>query len=134
MERVWRGHLVSIVYVAVWAVSSGYWIVIWWALLNLAVCANRAAIVWDNFWAVVNFALWALSSGYGEGQLVVTGECGGKGCIERLWRGTFGAALVNVSVWAVSSGYGKGHLVGTGECGCTGCIEQLLRGTVGGHW
>jgi len=40
--------------------------------------------------ALVNVAVWAVSSGYGEGKLVGTGECGGMGCIERLWRGTVG--------------------------------------------
>jgi hypothetical protein len=43
----------------------------------------------DIWWALVNVALWAVSSGYGEGQLVGTGECGGVGFLERLWRGTF---------------------------------------------
>ena len=32
----------------------------------------------------MNVQLWAVSSGYLEGQLVGTGECGGLGCIEWL--------------------------------------------------
>jgi len=44
----------------------------------------------DSWWALVNVALRAESSGYGERQMVGTGECGGMGCIERLWRGTVG--------------------------------------------
>jgi hypothetical protein len=39
----------------------------------------------DICWAVVNVELWAVSRGYEEGQLVGTGECGGMGCIVRLW-------------------------------------------------
>jgi len=73
----------------------------------------------DSWWALVKEALWAESSGYVEGQLVGTGECGVMGCIERLCREQLGS-LVNVAVWPVSSGYGEGQLVGTGECGVKG--------------
>jgi len=38
----------------------------------------------DSWWALVNVAVWAVSCGYGEGQLVGAIECGGMGCIERL--------------------------------------------------
>jgi hypothetical protein len=75
----------------------------------------------DSFWTLVNEAVWAVSFGYGEGQLLGTGECVGMGYIERLWRGKFSGqwlmwryglylgalereiwwALVNVAVWAV---------------------------------
>ena len=85
---------------------------------------------------------------------MVTGKCGGMGCIERLFRGTFGGhwlmwryglyreamerdrwwALVNVAVWAVSSGYVEGQLVGTVEWGGKGLYRVLCRGTFGGHW
>jgi hypothetical protein len=44
----------------------------------------------DIWWALVNVAVCAVSSRYGEGQLVGTGECGGMVCIERLFRGTVG--------------------------------------------
>jgi len=44
----------------------------------------------DSWCALVNVAVWAVSSGYLEGQLVGTGDCGGMDCIERLFRGTFG--------------------------------------------
>ena len=101
----------------------------------------------DSWWVLVNVAVWAVSIGYGEGQLVGTGECGAMGCIERLWRGTVGGywrmwryglyraamerdswwAMVNVAVCVVSSGYGERHLVGTGEYGGMGCIERLWR-------
>ena len=50
----------------------------------------RVAMVRDSCWAMVNVAVWAVSSGYLEGQLVGTVECSGMGCIERLWRGTVG--------------------------------------------
>ena len=50
----------------------------------------RAAIERDSWWVLVNVAGWALSSGYGEGLFVVTGEFGGMSYIERLWRGTVG--------------------------------------------
>ena len=50
----------------------------------------RAAKERDSWWLLVNVAVWVVSSGYGEGQLVGKGECGGMGCIERLWRGAFG--------------------------------------------
>jgi hypothetical protein len=59
----------------------------------------RAAMVRDSWWALVNMLVWVETSGYGKGQLVDTGECGGMGCIERLWRET---------------------VVGTGECGGMG--------------
>jgi len=45
----------------------------------------RAAKVRDSCWTLVNVAVWAVSNGYGEGQLVGTDECGGMGCIGRLW-------------------------------------------------
>ena len=35
----------------------------------------------DILWALVNVALWIVSIGYVEGQLVGNGECGGMGCI-----------------------------------------------------
>jgi hypothetical protein len=54
--------------------------------------------------ALVNVAVWTVSSGYCEGHLL---------------------ALVNVAVWAVSSGYVEGKLVGTGEYGVMGFIERL---------
>ena len=77
--------------------------------------------------ALVNVAVWAVSSGYGEGQLVGNGECDGMGCIVWLWRWAVGGhwcmwryglyraamesdswwALANEAIWAVSSGYGK---------------------------
>ena len=38
----------------------------------------------------MNVALLAVSSVYVEGHLLGTGECGGMGCIERLYRGTVG--------------------------------------------
>jgi len=44
----------------------------------------------DSWWALVNVVVWVVSSGYGEGQLVSAGECGGMCCIERLCRGTVG--------------------------------------------
>jgi len=43
-----------------------------------------------SLWGLVNVAVWAVSCSYGEGHLLSTGECGGMGCIERLWRGTVG--------------------------------------------
>jgi hypothetical protein len=45
----------------------------------------RGAMERDSWWALVNVAVWAASSFYGEGILVGTGECGGMGCIMRLW-------------------------------------------------
>ena len=44
----------------------------------------------ESLWAPVNVAVWAVSSGYGKGHLVGTGECGCTGCIEQLLRGTVG--------------------------------------------
>ena len=44
----------------------------------------------DSWWALVNVALWAESSVYGEGQMVGTGECGGMCCNDRLCIGTVG--------------------------------------------
>jgi hypothetical protein len=44
----------------------------------------------DSWWALVNVALWAVSSGYGEGHLVGCGECGSMGCKEGLWSKTVG--------------------------------------------
>jgi len=38
--------------------------------------------------AQVNVAVWEVTSGYAEGQLVGTGECGVMGSFERLYRGT----------------------------------------------
>ena len=66
----------------------------------------------DVWWDLVNVAVWALTFGYVEGQLVGTGEFGGMGCNGRLWRG---------------------HLVGTGECCGVVCIELVCRWTVGGY-
>jgi len=54
----------------------------------------KLAMERESWWAMVNVAVWAVSSGYGEGHLVGTG---------------------NVAVWAVSTGYGEGQLVGTGN-------------------
>ena len=48
----------------------------------------------DIWWALVNVAVWVVSSGYLEGQLVDTGEFGGMCCIERLFRGKIGRAHV----------------------------------------
>jgi len=45
-------------------------------------------MVRDIWWALVNLALWLKSSGYCEEHLVGTGECGGMGCNERLYRWT----------------------------------------------
>jgi hypothetical protein len=39
----------------------------------------------DNWWALVNVAVLAVSSGYVEGNLEGTGECGGMGNIDRVW-------------------------------------------------
>ena len=50
----------------------------------------RVAMYRDSWWAQVNVDVWAVSSGYLEGQLVCTGECGGMGCIVWLCTGTFG--------------------------------------------
>jgi len=44
----------------------------------------------DSWWALVNVTVRAVTCGYVEGQLVVTGEFDGMGCIKRLWRGTVG--------------------------------------------
>jgi len=55
-------------------------------------------------WAVVNLAVWAVSSGYGEGQFVGTGKYGGLGRIDRLW---------------------GGQLIGAGVCGGMVCNEGL---------
>jgi len=41
----------------------------------------------ESLWAPVNVAVWAVSSGYGKGYFVGSCECGGMGCIERLWVG-----------------------------------------------
>jgi len=38
----------------------------------------------DIWWALVNVAVCAVSRGYVEGQLVGTSECGGMGCNVRL--------------------------------------------------
>jgi len=51
---------------------------------------DREAMISDSWWALVNLAVWAVSCSYEEVQLEGTAECGGKGCIERLWRGTVG--------------------------------------------
>jgi hypothetical protein len=72
----------------------------------------------------VKVALWAMSSGYRDGQLVGIDECGCMGCNEGLCRGSW-LALVNEAVLAVSSRYGKGQMVGTVECGFMGCNEGL---------
>jgi hypothetical protein len=34
-----------------------------------------------SWWALVNVSVWAVSRGYGEVELVGTGEYGGMGCI-----------------------------------------------------
>jgi len=44
----------------------------------------------DVWWVLVNVAVWALTFGYVEGQLVGTGEFGGMGCNVRLCRRTVG--------------------------------------------
>ena len=49
-----------------------------------------AAMERDSWWALLNVALWALTNGYGAGHFVGSGECGTMGCVERLWRGSFG--------------------------------------------
>jgi len=51
---------------------------------------DRGAMKRDFWWALVNVAVWAGSCYYEEGQLVSTGECGGMGCIVRLWKVTVG--------------------------------------------
>jgi len=43
-----------------------------------------------SWWAMVNVAVWAVSFGYGEGQLVGTGEYSGRARILRLWKVTVG--------------------------------------------
>ena len=95
------------------------------------------------WWARVNVAVWAVWSGYGEGHLVVTGECGGMswmcgcgkrqlvgtvecasmGCMER-YVGDVWCELVNVLLWAVSRCYGEGHLAETGEYGGLALLER----------
>ena len=50
----------------------------------------REAMERDSWWALVNVAVWAVSSGYVEGQLMGTGECGGTGFIKWLCGGTAG--------------------------------------------
>ena len=75
-----------------------------WALANLVVKAVSSVYGEGQLLALVNVAVWTISSGYCEGHLL---------------------ALVNVAVWAVSSGYVEGKLVGTGECGVMGFIERL---------
>ena len=44
----------------------------------------------DSWRSLVNVAVLAVSSSYLEGQMVGTSECSGMGCIDRLWRETFG--------------------------------------------
>ena len=44
----------------------------------------------DIWWALVNVAVCAVSSDYGEGHLVGAVECGGVGFIVRLCIGTVG--------------------------------------------
>ena len=55
------------------------------ALLNVAVWTLSGGYCEGHLLAHVNVAVWAVTSGYVEGKLVGTGECGGMGCIERLW-------------------------------------------------
>ena len=43
-----------------------------------------------SIYTIEHLAVWAVQSGYGEGELVGTGECSVMGCIERLVRGTVG--------------------------------------------
>jgi len=50
----------------------------------------RAAKERDIWWALVNVAVWDVSSGYGEGHLVGICEWGCMGCIKRLWKLTVG--------------------------------------------
>jgi hypothetical protein len=72
----------------------------------------RSPMERGNWWALVNVSVWAVSSGYGEGQLLGTGVCVGMSCIDLLRRRAVG---------------------GPRDCGSMGCIERLCRGTVGGH-
>jgi len=44
----------------------------------------------DSWWELVNVAVWAVSCGYVEGQLLGTGECFGMDCNVRLCRETVG--------------------------------------------
>ena len=60
----------------------------WWALVNTVVWAARPPMERDSWWALLNVAVWAVSTGYVEGHLVDNGECGGMGCIVRLWKVT----------------------------------------------
>ena len=86
MERhSWR----ALVNMAVWAVSSGYGGGYLLALLNVAVWAVSRGYGEGQLLALLNVAVWAVTSGYVEGQWVGTGECGGRSCNVRLFRGTF---------------------------------------------
>ena len=99
------------------------------ALANVAVWLYRASIERNIWWALVNVAVWVVSSVYGEEHLVSTGECGDMGCIERLWRGTVDGSLVKVTLCVVTSGYGEGHLVGTGEIWRYGLNRAAMEGS-----
>jgi len=70
MERLCRGTV------------GEHWFM--WRFVQFRASMERA--IW---WALVNVALWDVSSCYVDGQLVGTGKCGGMSCNERLWKGTF---------------------------------------------